>query len=58
VIKIPCGRGDNSPRWAVEPDKMIIIIIIIIIIFLCMVIVVSCLRGLNYRSKHVAYISR
>jgi hypothetical protein len=28
VIKKPCERGGHSPRWAAEPQKIIIIIII------------------------------
>jgi hypothetical protein len=32
VITKPRVRGDNSPRWAAEPEKIIIIIIIITII--------------------------
>jgi hypothetical protein len=32
VITIPRERGDHSPRWAAETEKIIIIIIIIIII--------------------------
>jgi hypothetical protein len=34
VIKKPRERGDHSPRWAAEPEMiMIIIIIIIYVIF-------------------------
>jgi hypothetical protein len=32
VIKKPSGRRGHSPRWAAEPQNIIIIIIIIIII--------------------------
>jgi hypothetical protein len=30
VIKKPRGRGGHSPRWAAEPEKIIIIILILI----------------------------
>jgi hypothetical protein len=32
VITKPRERGGHSPRWAAEPEKIIIIIIIIIIV--------------------------
>jgi hypothetical protein len=34
VIKKPRGRGDQSPRWAAEPEVMMMMMIIIIIILL------------------------
>jgi hypothetical protein len=41
VIKKPRERGGHSPRWAAEPEKIIVIIIIIIIIVaMCMCVFV------------------
>jgi hypothetical protein len=45
VIKKPRGRGGHSPRWAAEPEKILILIMMMMMMMIIIIIIITCRRS-------------